>query len=271
MTLGDFLRKMKRTLAYLPTFMPTCRCWTQRTCKRHRALLYALKSVVRQNGGVVTGDIGCHDAGTFAPMQLQATIYCMGSSIPMAHGIKAAGFAPPVYALIGDSTFFHNGITGLASAIYNQSDITVVVAYNGTTAMTGFQPHPGSRQNIAGRAVTPIDPGAVAEAMGATVLRCNPYDVAQTQKILADAAERPGVKVVVVDALCYLKFGRAGRTSFASRPITVNTAVCNGCGLCVRSFGCPAISLASGHASVDSAACNGCGVCTSVCQRGAIK
>jgi indolepyruvate ferredoxin oxidoreductase alpha subunit len=236
----------------------------------HRGLLVALKEVTRKNGGVVTGDIGCHDAGTFEPMNLQATIYCMGSSIPMAYGIKKAGFDKPVYALIGDSTFFHNGLTGLASAIYNGGDITVIVAYNSTTAMTGFQPHPGSATNL-NQPVTPIDPGAVAAAMGAKVFRCNPYNVEETVRVIGEATAEQGVKVVVAEALCYLKFGREGRLSFTPRTVKVDEAVCNGCGLCVRTFGCPAITLADGKAVIEQSACNGCAVCVSVCKRGAMK
>jgi indolepyruvate ferredoxin oxidoreductase alpha subunit len=232
--------------------------------------LVALKEVVAKNGGIVTGDIGCHDAGTFEPMKLQATIYCMGSSIPMAHGIKKAGFAKPVYALIGDSTFFHNGLTGLASAIYNGGDITVGIAYNSTTAMTGFQPHPGSPTNLR-QPVAPIEPGAVAAAMGAKVFRCNPYDVADTVRAINEATAAEGVKVVVAEALCYLKFSRDGRLSFTPRKVAVDTTVCNGCGLCVRTFGCPAIGLADGKAFIEPSGCNGCAVCVSVCKRGVIK
>ena len=236
----------------------------------HRGLLIALKEVVRQNGGIVTGDIGCHDAGTFEPMNLQATIYCMGSSIPMAYGIKAAGFAKPVYALIGDSTFFHNGLTGLASAIYNRADITVVIAYNSTTAMTGFQPHPGSPTNIHDR-ISPMDPGVVAAAMGAKVFRCNPYNVDETIKVITAATAEKGVKVVVAEALCYLKFGREGQLSFTPRQVKVDTDICNGCSLCVRTFGCPAITIVDGKAVIEASACNGCGVCTYVCKRGALQ
>ena len=236
----------------------------------HRGLLIALKEVVRQSGGIVTGDIGCHDAGTFEPMNLQATIYCMGSSIPMAYGIKKAGFAKPVYALIGDSTFFHNGLTGLASAIYNQADITIIIAYNSTTAMTGFQPHPGSPSNLRS-AVNPIEPGAVATAMGAKVYRCNPYNVEETVKVISEATAASGVRVVVAEALCYLRFGREGRLSFTPRPVTVDNDVCNGCGLCVRTFGCPAITISAGKAVIEPSSCNGCAVCISVCKRGAIK
>ena len=236
----------------------------------HRGLLVAIRDVIRSNGGVVTGDIGCHDAGTFDPMRVQATIYCMGSSIPMAYGVKAAGFDKPVYALIGDSTFFHNGLTGLASAIANQADITVIIAYNSTTAMTGFQPHPGSSGNLKNGDHVPIDPGAVAQAMGARVFRCNPYDVRQTTETITEATGYAGVKVVVAEALCYLKFGRAGRLSFVPVQVAVDKEICNGCGLCVTTFGCPAISL-DGQAVIDTDACNGCGVCAYVCKRGAIR
>jgi len=236
----------------------------------HRGLLIAMKEVVRKNGGVVTGDIGCHDAGTFDPIKLQATIYCMGSSIPMAYGIKKAGFDKPVYALIGDSTFFHNGLTGLASAISNNGDVIVVVAYNSTTAMTGFQPHPGSSNNLS-QPTTPIDPGTVAAAMGAKVFRCNPYNVEETIEVLVAATAATGVRVVVAEALCYLRFSREGKISFVPKNISIDREVCNGCGLCVRTFGCPAITLVDGKANIESSGCNGCGVCVFVCKQGAIK
>ena len=252
------------------TYIPA-RTRTQCSGCSHRGLLAALKEVVRKNGGVVTGDIGCHDAGTFEPMKLQATIYCMGSSIPMAYGIKAAGFDKPVYALIGDSTFFHNGLTGLASAIANGADITVIVAYNSTTAMTGFQPHPGSGRSLTLDHVNVIDPGKVAAAMGAKIYHCNPYQVEETAQVLAEAATEAGVKVVIAEALCYLKFGREGKVSYVARDISINQDVCNGCSLCVRTFGCPAITISEGKAVIDKSSCNGCGVCSWVCKRGAIQ
>lgn len=248
----------------------SARTRTQCSGCSHRGLLFALKEVTRRNGGIVTGDIGCHDAGTFEPMKLQATIYCMGSSIPMAHGIKKAGFANPVYALIGDSTFYHNGLTGLANAIYNQGNITVILAYNSTTAMTGFQPHPGSPTNLR-QIIAPIDPGVVAAAMGAKVFRCNPYDMEETVRVISEATLEEGVKVVVAEALCYLKFSREGKLSFVSQSVAVDPDVCNGCGLCVRTFGCPAITLAGGKAVIEPSSCNGCAVCIAVCKRGAIK
>jgi indolepyruvate ferredoxin oxidoreductase alpha subunit len=188
----------------------------------------------------------------------------------MAYGVKAAGFDKPVYALIGDSTFFHNGLTGLASAIYNQADITVIIAYNSTTAMTGFQPHPGSPNNLNNR-INPMEPGAVAAAMGAKVFRCNPYNVEETVEVITRATAESGVKVVIAEALCYLKFGRDGKISFTPHDVAVDNEVCNGCGLCVRTFGCPSITLGDGKAIIDTSSCNGCGVCVSVCKRGAIK
>ena len=252
------------------TYIPA-RTRTQCTGCSHRGLLTALKEVVKKNGGVVTGDIGCHDAGTFEPMKLQATIYCMGSSIPMAYGIKAAGFDRPTYALIGDSTFYHNGLTGLASAIFNNADITVIIGYNSTTAMTGFQPHPGSSYGLTQEEHTPMDPGVVSAAMGAKVFRCNPYNVEETIKVINEATAEKGVKVVIAEALCYLKFGREGKISYIPKKVIVDQEVCNGCSICVRTFGCPAITIVDNKATIDTSSCNGCGVCMSVCKRGALK
>ncbi len=252
------------------TYIPA-RVRTQCVGCSHRGLLYALKQVVRKTGAIVTGDIGCHDAGSFQPMNLQSTIYCMGSSIPMAYGIKAGGYEKPVIAMIGDSTFFHNGLTGLASAIFNKANITVIIADNSTTAMTGFQPHPGSETNVRGEQFQSIDPAAVAKAMGAKTYICNPYNVEETKKLLAEVVKEEGVKVVIARALCYLKFAREGRISFEPKKITVDPSICNGCKICVSDFGCPAITIVDGKARIDQDSCNGCGVCVSVCVRGAMK
>ncbi len=70
----------------------------------YRGILNALKQTVRKHKGIVAGDIGCHDAGSFRPMELQSTIYCMGSSVPMGSGMVLAGVNRPVFAFIGDST-----------------------------------------------------------------------------------------------------------------------------------------------------------------------
>jgi len=89
--------------------------------------------------------------------------------------------------------------------------------------------------------------------------------------VISEATLEEGVKVVVAEALCYLKFSREGKLSFVSQSVAVDPDVCNGCGLCVRTFGCPAITLAGGKAVIEPSSCNGCAVCIAVCKRGAIK
>ena len=153
----------------------------------HRSLLNAMKEVTRKHKGIVTGDIGCHDAGSFPPIELQSTIYCMGASIPMAAGLSKSGLGRPVVAMIGDSTFFHMGLPGLVSASYNRANITVVIGDNGTTAMTGFQPHAGSGINVQEQEVPKISIEEVAKAVGATVRKVNPYNISETKKALEEA------------------------------------------------------------------------------------
>lgn len=131
----------------------------------HRGLLSALKQVVRKKKAVVTGDIGCYDAGSFPPIELQSTIFCMGSSIPIASGLDKAGLDRPVLAIIGDSTFYHNGLLGLVNAVNNHSNITVILCDNFTTAMTGFQPHPGSGTNIYDKKVPALSLEKICESL----------------------------------------------------------------------------------------------------------
>jgi indolepyruvate ferredoxin oxidoreductase alpha subunit len=107
--------------------------------------------------------------------------------------------------------------------------------------------------------------------MGAKVFWCNPYQVEETIRVLTEATAESGVKVVIAEALCYLKFGRMDRLSYTPKSVDVDSGVCNGCSICVRTFGCPAIGMVDGKAVIDKNACNGCGVCISVCKRGAIQ
>ncbi|NLZ29084.1 MAG: indolepyruvate ferredoxin oxidoreductase subunit alpha, partial [Firmicutes bacterium] len=94
----------KNTAVEPSTVKAPVRTRTQCIGCSHRGLLSALKQVARKNKAIVTGDIGCYDAGSFPPMELQSTIFCMGSSIPMASGIAKTGINQPVVAVIGDST-----------------------------------------------------------------------------------------------------------------------------------------------------------------------
>lgn len=236
----------------------------------HRGLLNAIKEVARKHKGIVTGDIGCHDAGSFPPIELQSTIYCMGASIPMAAGLSNSSLDRPAIALIGDSTFFHTGLPGLVSVSYNKANITVVIADNGTTAMTGFQPHAGSGVNVKDQEVPKISIEEIAKAVRATVRKVNPYNIAATKKALEEAINEAGVSVIIATAPCFLRNSKKGKPFFIPRAVEVDQDRCNGCKICIHNFGCPSLRFNDGKVSIDKATCVKCGMCADVCKRGAI-
>ena len=238
---------------------------------QYRGLLHALKLVARKYKGVVTGDIGCYDAGSFLPLELQSTIFCMGSSIPMASGIAHSGYDRPVFAIIGDSTFFHNGVLGLLNAIHSGVDMVVIVCDNRTTAMTGFQPHPGSEINVRGEPAMAIDVARLSTAAGATSAQVvNPYDIPQVKEALEKAVKEKGVSVIVATEPCYLVSRRTGEFGFTPRKVVLDEDLCNGCKICITYFGCPSIHFSDGKATIDYGTCVECGMCVEVCQIGAI-
>ena len=238
----------------------------------YRGILNALKQTVRKHKGIVAGDIGCHDAGSFRPLELQSTIYCMGSSIPMASGMVLSGVNRPVFTFIGDSTFYHNGILGLINAANNKINVNVILGENTVTAMTGFQPHPGTGVTLAGEKTNPVNVPKLAESMGVSYRVVNPYDIKQCREALEAAVKEEGPSLIVSSMPCYLLSTRQGKKVFEPREVKVNADRCNGCMICINDFGCPAISIdkAVKKVSIDPMICVGCGLCVDVCQRGAI-
>jgi indolepyruvate ferredoxin oxidoreductase alpha subunit len=114
----------------------------------HRNVYYAIRKVRKRLKGklVVAGDIGCYSLGVFYDKSMN-TMQAMGSGIGTACGLGQLGrfgFDSKVLAVAGDSTFFHACIPALVNAKHKNADITFVILDNATTAMTGFQSHPGS-------------------------------------------------------------------------------------------------------------------------------
>jgi indolepyruvate ferredoxin oxidoreductase alpha subunit len=88
---------------------------------------------------VVASDIGCYTLGALPPYSAVDSCVCMGASVGMAKGASDAGLRPAV-AVIGDSTFLHSGVTPLMDAVAANTDMTLFILDNETTAMTGGQP-----------------------------------------------------------------------------------------------------------------------------------
>ena len=225
----------------------------------HRGLFYTLS----KNKCTVLGDIGCYTLGATAPLSAMDMTLCMGGSVSAIHGFNKARGAESegrTVAVIGDSTFMHSGMTGLANIAYNQSNSTVVILDNSITGMTGHQQNPTTGLNLRGEPAGKIDLEALCRAMGFERVRVvDPYDLAECDGAVKEelAAEKPSV-IISRRPCALLKHVKH------KAPLAVNADKCRGCRACMR-IGCPAISIRDGKARVDATQCVGCGVCAQLC------
>jgi indolepyruvate ferredoxin oxidoreductase alpha subunit len=191
----------------------------------------------------------------------------MGASITVAHGTdKALGAADqrPHVAIIGDSTFFHSGVTGLINTVYNKSNVITIISDNRTTGMTGHQNHPGTGQTLMGSFGTIIKPEDIAKACGVkTVVVVDPYKVKETRKVVRELLAKKEPAVIVNRRACALHI------RLHNPPFKVDPEKCDGCKTCIR-LGCPALSFDDGKAHITATTCVGCGMCADVCPDSAI-
>ena len=231
----------------------------------HRGLFYTLN----KNKCTVLGDIGCYTLGAVAPLAAMEMTLCMGASISAIHGFnKALGGESEgkTVAVIGDSTFMHSGMTGLANIAYNQSNSTVIILDNSITGMTGHQQNPTTGYNIKGDPAGKIDLESLCRAMGFNRVRVvDPYDLKACDQAVKEelAADEPSV-IISRRPCALLKYVKH------KAPLAVNKDKCIGCKSCMK-IGCPAISIKEGKARVDNTLCVGCGVCEQLCPVGAFE
>ena len=226
----------------------------------HRGMFYTLK----KNKCTVLGDIGCYTLGAVAPLASMDMTLCMGASISSIHGFnKALGEESQgkTVAVIGDSTFMHSGMTGLANIAYNQSNSTVIILDNSITGMTGHQQKPTTGYNIKGDPAGKINLEALCQAMGFNRVRVvDPYDLAACDQAIKEelAVDEPSV-IISRRPCALLKYVKH------NKPLKVAEDNCVGCKSCMK-LGCPAISIKNKKAVIDTTLCVGCGVCQQMCK-----
>ena len=242
----------------------------------HRASFYAVKCAMKGKKTIFCGDIGCYTLGNAMPLDMVDTCLCMGAGLGISQGVFRVESDTHCFAFVGDSTFFASAIPGVVNAVYNQSEMTLIVLDNSTTAMTGHQPHPGTGQRMMevrdGAApedvCARIDIEQVLRGIGLTVVETlNPLELEKAVETVKRVSETPGVKAIIFRSPCIALKG-------AVKPgchVTVDEDKCIGCGKCIREIGCPALYMENGKVKSDPSLCTGCGLCTTLCPVKAIE
>ncbi|MHA1780984.1 MAG: indolepyruvate ferredoxin oxidoreductase subunit alpha [Candidatus Thorarchaeota archaeon] len=243
----------------------------------HRASYYAIRAVTRGKA-IYPSDIGCYTLSIAPPLETADILFDMGSSISTACGI-ARVTNQEVVATIGDSTFFASGLPGLASAVYNQHPIALVILDNRTTAMTGHQPHPGTGITGMQKHVDPLDIEQVCRGLGVQYVKLiNPLDsltslVAEVRELVKWVRENKQPGVLVSKAPCaLLTVAERRKSGVTVPPYFVDPDLCTACRRCLDRLACPAMYLdpETGKAVIDETLCTSCGTCVYVCPHKAI-
>jgi indolepyruvate ferredoxin oxidoreductase alpha subunit len=247
-----------------PTFCPGC---------PHRATFYALRQALKGRKHILATDIGCYSMSFLPPLQYGDTLLSMGACMGVAAGLQYA-VEEKVVAMIGDSTFYHAGLPGLANAVHHGDDFSLVILDNSVTAMTGQQPHPGTEFTAGATPAKKVVLEDVVRGMGIDDLTIvDPYDVREATSQMKEALSRKGPNVIISRRECALYADRGKRRRGEKvTPNSVDHKVCKRPYTCIRQFHCPAISIDDGDraAEISQDLCDGCGVCSRICPFGSI-
>ncbi|MDN4587602.1 indolepyruvate ferredoxin oxidoreductase [Xenophilus aerolatus] len=250
-----------------------------------RPIFSAMKLVQRDLGEHhVSADIGCHLFSILPPFNIGNTT--------MGYGLGAAGAAAlntqadkRAIAVMGDGGFWHNGLTsGIANAVFNQSDNLTVVVDNNYTSATGGQDILSSKAVNATRS-TGHEIEQAVRGVGVKWVKTlrRTYDVAGMRDTLKEAltTKDKGPKVIIAQSECMLNRQRrekplvrkaiADGKRMVREKFGVDPDTCTGDHSCIRLSGCPSLSIKPNPdplrqepvaAVMDS--CVGCGVCGEV-------
>lgn len=234
----------------------------------HRGFFYTMS---KKKNTVVTSDIGCYTLGGAAPLSATDTCICMGAGFSagmgMAKAFEVSGSDKKVFGVLGDSTFFHSGITGAIDIVYNKGKVVPVVLDNRITGMTGHQENPGTGKTLMGEAAAEIDPVEVLKVIGyKTVKVVDPCDLKAMDETVEEAANSKEPYAIVTKRPCVLI---KGLPPFKTK-CKVDAEKCKKCKMCLK-VGCPAVFFKDGVSYIDQSMCIGCEVCMQVCKFNAIE
>ncbi len=227
----------------------------------HRGTYFAAKKVFGEDA-VYSSDIGCYTLGILPPLQAADFLICMGSSISAGSGAaKASG--QTVVAFIGDSTFFHSGVTGLINAVFNDHDVLLVIMDNRTTAMTGHQPNPGVDKTFIGDNELRVNIEAIVRGCGVNEIRTvNPLNLKKTVAAFEELKTLSGVRVLIAEEPCPL----FARRVYGKKPVQTAYVVDPEAGVdeCLETLACPAFYKEGNRTEINPLLCSGCMLCLQV-------
>jgi len=234
----------------------------------HRGFFYTIS---KQKNVIVSGDIGCYTLGSAQPFNAVDSVVCMGGGFSVGMGIskalQAKGENKKVFGIMGDSTFFHSGMTGAAEIVYNDGNIIPVVLDNSITGMTGHQDNPGSGHNLRGEIATSIKIENVLAAYGyENIYIVDPLDLKAMEEAVKGAIASEKRSAIITRRPCLL----IKRIKHDIQLCVTDEDKCIGCKKCLK-VGCPALMIKDGKCKIDANQCVGCTVCAQVCPVGAIS
>ncbi len=244
----------------------------------HRGFFF---EIGRRKDIVIVGDIGCYTLGVGDPYDAMDVAFDMGSAFGVAHGAQTIfqmkeNNKKRVVAVQGDSTFFHTGINGLLSTVYNKGNTINVILDNRITGMTGHQENPGSGYTLEEEFSEAIDIEALVKACGIKhIKKVDPNMLDKMGEAIDWALSIDEPSVIITRWPCALKkFSAEDKIEFPgafTEKYQIDESLCIGCKQC-SNVGCPSIEYLQdeGISRIDIDTCVGCGVCAQVCPALAI-
>lgn len=242
----------------------------------HRGFFYQLAKV---KNAIITSDIGCYGLSGMEPLNAKDIAICMGGGFSVAHGAQTifnmAGSDKRCVGVMGDSTFFHSGMTSMLDAVYNNSNVLLTILDNRITGMTGHQENPGSGFTLQGKPTVITDIEEVVRALGVKHIRIvNPLNLEEVKEAIKWGMEFDSPAVIITRWPCVLKkLTQADEEEFGNYKArnTVIEDTCIGCQACIKT-GCPALEYHkdSHKVTIDPGSCVACDICSQVCPKNAI-